>query len=205
MRVPEFIRSTVRSTKHWVLCTRWQTFRLLRALPRMPLSSACRMTPSRAYRAIRAALPRQPKRGDEALVGNAGYCRFFRAADDGHFASTAPRSRVATYSRWSASDHRLRPRWLEPEAVRHDDQRPLRRADLSRQAVPSHKRAEVHAPSCQARWALSELLSARPDRALPQPKAAPAAGNAVVRHRPSEACDHQPIGPARHRGCPSHV
>src|SRR6202158_3960710 len=49
------------------------------------------------------------------------------------------------------------------------------------------------------------LSSARPARALPQRQAAPTASHALVRRRPSDAGDHQPMGPARHRGRLPHV
>src|ERR1700680_5099300 len=49
------------------------------------------------------------------------------------------------------------------------------------------------------------LSSARPARALPQRQAAPTASHALVRRRPSDAGNHQSMGPARHRGRLPHV
>jgi transposase len=52
-------------------------------------------------------------------------------------APDAPRS--AGLGRRAPGDHRLRPRRLEPEVVRHDHQGRLRLDDLSRGPVPSHQ------------------------------------------------------------------
>ena len=65
--------------------------------------------------------------------------------------------------------------------------------------------ARLHPPARRARRALGGLPSARPARGLAQGQAAPTASHAPVRHRPSDAGDHQSMGPARHRGRRPHV
>jgi transposase len=59
--------------------------------------------------------------------------------------------------------------------------------------------------SRRARRVLGRLSSARPARGLPQRQTALTASHALVRRRPSDAGDHQSMGPARYRDRLPHV